>query len=503
MAFLVICVSMTVGGVLPLLIRTGRGAAVVTLASLGFLLGSAYVLRTGLRAAGSHDGHRGVASALGCGWIPIAWITLLFVAELKFSGIRNPDSAAHGEASLQNAVELAVVTVIAFMVVVTRAGLGRPLSATTPSVCLLLWTVLAGVSAAWSIVPLFTLVRAAEVATVIALGLLHARLWQNHPGVGTWIFQRTLRLALYAILALAIGGLIMAAQYQGRFVWPWMHPGLAGTYLGFGTLVVLLGGRQVTGLSRPATAAASAVLVGEMLATLTRSVVVATLLALVCSIVADRNRRLATRTAFAAMLLPAGLLTSRLAGGEIVDYLHRGQTDQALLSVSGRVPLWQFALEQLSGPRVFIGFGYGSARVLLPERFTWAGNAHNAWVELALSIGLIGVSVIAILYGSLLHRALGLQFYREHRLLPLVFGTLIYMLLVAGVSQAFTDPGMELTLLALMAVPLCRRWSAGRSQRVIRTQEPIEQDPRMVEGFVSSPSVPALGDKRASVGQDV
>jgi O-antigen ligase len=354
---------------------------------------------------------------------------------------------------------------------------------------------------AWSIVPLFTLVRAVEVGVVVGLTLLHARVWQHHPELGRWLFQRTLRLAVYAILSLALAALVIGARYQGRFVLPLMHPGLFGAYLGVGTLIVLLGGRRITGLPRPAAAMALVVFVGEMLATLTRSAVLATLLAIVGALLTDRYRRGLKRVVLALALLGTALLASSLAGEELNSYLHRGQTDEALLSISGRVPLWQFALDQLSGVRAVVGFGYGSARVLLPEQFPWAGNAHNAWIELALSIGLLGVGMISVLYGSLLHRALGTRSDSD-RLLPLALAMLLYLLSVAGVSQAFTDPGMELTLLALMATLLSAPRPARSRQRDVDGHQPIEQDVGMVQRLVPPPSLPSLGDDRVRVGRD-
>jgi O-antigen ligase len=59
-------------------------------------------------------------------------------------------------------------------------------------------------------------------------------------------------------------------------------------------------------------------------------------------------------------------------------------------NLNNRLPLWNTVLQLRSGAELF-GFGFDGARQILIERFSWAGHAHNAFLEDYLSDGVLGL----------------------------------------------------------------------------------------------------------------
>ena len=130
-------------------------------------------------------------------------------------------------------------------------------------------------------------------------------------------------------------------------------------------------------------------------------------------------------------------------GGPIADYVYRGQSEQTVLGLNGRLGLWGFAVDQLHsvGQWVF-GYGLGSSRVFLASSVAWAGDAHGAWVELLLSLGLVGISVAIGVVATLAWRL-----FRSGRgnslaspAIPVLF---VYVLAMSPAATGFAAPGPE------------------------------------------------------------
>jgi exopolysaccharide production protein ExoQ len=142
---------------------------------------------------------------------------------------------------------------------------------------------------------------------------------------------------------------------------------------------------------------------------------VALLFLVLCSVTGKQRLRmvgvgslLAAGTFSASLLFPsvlAGLYSSQLAG--------RG-TD-SLSTLTGRLPLWSMAL-QFVAERPILGYGFYSfwtpAHIqYFSQRLDWdVPESHNGYIELLLSLGLVGLS----LYLTLIWRAC-IKFYRWAR----------------------------------------------------------------------------------------
>lgn len=62
-------------------------------------------------------------------------------------------------------------------------------------------------------------------------------------------------------------------------------------------------------------------------------------------------------------------------------------------SLNGRTGVWSYALTKIS-ERFFTGYGYGASRFVLMEVFSWAGQAHNIFIEVLLTTGFVGFMLV-------------------------------------------------------------------------------------------------------------
>jgi O-antigen ligase len=69
--------------------------------------------------------------------------------------------------------------------------------------------------------------------------------------------------------------------------------------------------------------------------------------------------------------------------------LYGSQISENASSFDGRADLWKKAIELL--PTVpILGYGFEGDRMLMLKVASWSGSAHNSYLEVALSSGLIG-----------------------------------------------------------------------------------------------------------------
>jgi hypothetical protein len=142
--------------------------------------------------------------------------------------------------------------------------------------------------------------------------------------------------------------------------------------------------------------------------------------------------------------------------------------------------VWTFALHQLHTPAQWLfGYGLSATRVLLASNIAWAGDAHGAWIELLLSLGLVGVTVgltvVTIVAARLLRAAP--QAPLASRVLPILFA---YVLAMSPMATGFAAPGPEpalgfavLALCYAMTATWRRAPSPVRASRLVRDLRPL------------------------------
>jgi O-antigen ligase len=96
------------------------------------------------------------------------------------------------------------------------------------------------------------------------------------------------------------------------------------------------------------------------------------------------------RVAYLGLVLLLGSTVMLFGLGEeslVLDYVKRGQTEESFASWSGRIPAWQFAFEKFKESPLL---GYGMVGVRFGAITGFMGHMHNSYMEVLLSVGLLG-----------------------------------------------------------------------------------------------------------------
>ncbi len=460
-------------GVAPLVARYAVGNPVEGLAFVVLLVIAAFLVCR----------PRPTDGTLSFRWIPIAWIAMIFISDHQFLDLtRDPLLAAEGSASTENLLEIAVYALVAAMVLRSRRLLVRQVPTKIPKATILLFPGFALASVLWSEIALFSLTRASQLLAMTAFVLLMVRIWQTHAELGERVWRATLAAFVQLVTLLSLIGLVFGTGVFGRFSWPGTHPGVASSWTGLALLILLVGGRKVA--PSPAWTYSLRLLLFAFVLGIgkTRSVYAALALALLVVIWDVGRERPIARYLGIWYYGVAVLGLVVFAQNQAVTFLSRGSTAEELSTLSGRIPLWESAIEDVAAAGAWLqGFGYGAARVVLYPDFQWAGTAHNSWMEAMLGVGLIGVLLLLTDVLYLIWRlAWGDSPHRSSRL---ALGMLVYLLALSATSEMMVVPGLGFGLLALIHVP-----ALGRRARVLAGGAPVSGDANAARLRAAAPS---------------
>jgi O-antigen ligase len=416
--------------------------------------------------------------------------------------VRDPGLALEGVADTEIMVELGIWAAIGAWVLFR---LCRPLSwlmHAFPSRLgpALQWYGLIAVMSAMSALLLrgapLPVVRALQLMVIVALAVLIQRdvRWQRARTLDVWTGAgRVLVVAVLGLMALGVLFPQLTFGYE--------------TYYGYSRYRLLqmqpIGSAQLIGLALVACASnllvsarsdrfqqllflgAGLVLAAGLWGTKARGALLATVVAVgVVALLTPLARR-------RGVLVLAGALASvPVLGGLFDDALRttllRGQTEQELLSLTGRTELFGYAW-RLFAERPVTGHGYFSARELFLARFPWAGESHNAVVDIALSLGLVGlVLYLALFVTVVVSLRKGLHQPGEGRELAAIGIALLSWLLLDGVGSDSYGGAVGVGVLALVLVALIADELRDRDQG---------QDDRQAPAAAPAPSVRDGGPK--------
>jgi hypothetical protein len=396
-------------------------------------------------------------------WIPYAWVALCLAPDHRFTFHSTLDNSV-SSATPENFVQVATYMLVAALVLHSRRLKIERDPRHLHTGPLLVWPVIALVSTIWSLVPLFTFVRALQLFVPIGLALLMARIWLTSPDAAVEIWVKTLRLFVRTVTILVLVGFATGFWGESRFTWPGAHPGTAAMYIGMALLILLAGGRSLLDLRASGYVFRVALFGTALYLGKTRGVEAAMILALAVMFWwAARTKPLKSYLGVFYYAITVSLVLVAFLP-EIARYVLRGGTTGNLMSLSGRIPLWTDALHLLGdGPRWFIGFGYGSARVLLPALASWAGTAHNSWLELLLAIGILGPLLLATDVVFILWRASS----RASLVAPSLTLSILTLLVVSSISgEGLALPSLSLVMFVFLHAPvLAELNSAGHPLR--------------------------------------
>lgn len=298
------------------------------------------------------------------------------------------------------------------------------------------------VSAAWSLTPGMALATSLQLLVIALLATLTIGIGRADRTVARTLILRTLRLTVQVVAVLCVLGLLIGnpAQQelgQGRFGWPGANPVAAAATVGVAFLVLIFGRRETNFRIPTAAALVSLFSVCLYLGRTRTALIGLALTALLGYWIASRRRppflRLAGGLAIALVVL---FVVARF-GGTIQEYLYRGEPQQTIQSFNGRIPLWEAGLQLMNTPMRWIGgYGAGSTSVLFASLAPWAADAHSAWLQALLSLGLLGVAA-----GAVLVILVGLRLFGgplESPVLPILF---IYLVAMSPAGSNFGIPG--------------------------------------------------------------
>lgn len=254
-------------------------------------------------------------------------------------------------------------------------------------------------SAAWSLAPFLTLLKAAHLTVAYALLVLLTRCWRSRHEALTdvaWL--------LHAVMLAAVIGAAFTAESAfraGRLVG--VFPALESVVLGMlAALAVVTCFSPVPWHRVPLALrlGLGAVSTAVLLLTRTRSALVLVVLAGLLLLCLQNRARLAAAAA-ASLAVVATVVSLTPLGQVLWQTFLRGASTAELLTFSGRFPLWSDAL-QVAADRPLIGFGYfaghrlGRYAELYALRYGNAPYVDGTWAETLLDLGLLGIAVLAV-----------------------------------------------------------------------------------------------------------
>ncbi|MGH9898621.1 MAG: O-antigen ligase family protein [Pyrinomonadaceae bacterium] len=202
------------------------------------------------------------------------------------------------------------------------------------------------------------------------------------------------------------------------------------------------------------------------------ALVAALLVLLIYAFLKIRSRFLrAGIVALCAASLIVALVAFSLSMADLLD-LKRDVLWSDVDSFNGRTAVWSYAIN-LGLDRPFTGYGYYASRFELMQAFAWAGHAHNSFVEIFLTTGLIGL-LLLMLY------TIYMIFVAAKTRDLLLIGLSIYSLIVSFLNPLFFTPGFSMLVLqiSLMQANLQRRRRALPSAMPGGLKEDAHAKPR-------------------------
>jgi hypothetical protein len=395
-------------------------------------------------------------------WIPYAWLALLLIPTFRFQS-NDPLNTTASASSPENVVQVVVYAMIAFFVLRARRRLTLDDRSHLVKLPLIAWPSLAVASAVWSPIPLFTVVRAAQLWVLIGMALLMVRIGRSSPARMAEIWTSTLRLFVRVTTLLCVVGFLIRSWVDDRFSWPGTHPIVASMYLAMALLILVSTSSRSLGLSRslfwPRIALFSVALyLGE-----TRGALAGLCVGLAVVLWMKGRAKPAVRYLGVFYYVVAVALVVLVALPQTLAYLERGGGIASLTTLSGRVSLWEQSTDLLTlHGRWAAGFGYGASRVLLPLLVAWAGTAHSYWVELLLDLGIVGMGAALLDVFWLTANLLRPSVIPSTTALGLFAFTVVFSV----VSEAAAFPGIGFGMLALLHVPALSLATARLPDRV-------------------------------------
>jgi O-antigen ligase len=327
----------------------------------------------------------------GSWWFAICAMTLILASDYKLR-VRDPSETVRANIDLLILVELALwglVGVFLFVAHARRPRIGRT-QAHLYLACFFVGLMV--MSVAYSAFPQYALVRAGQMLVLLGLTLVAARTATRAD------IHRFAHLFIAVVVASVVYGVFVPSppvtdQQGGRFTWLAIHPTVSGVLAGIATLL-LVGYLASIKQPRPGPVwrpavywAALFVVGGGLVATQTRGAVVGSLIGITVILLALRGGRAVIELQLFLIVIVVGIALA--AGGQVVTYFERGETEASISSLESRTDLWETAAQTIERKPMF-GYGVTSSRGIFYDTLG-LGGGHNAIVNVLVELGVVGL----------------------------------------------------------------------------------------------------------------
>ena len=376
------------------------------------------------------------------------WPAVAVIALVTAGGgldIRRRDVTAALDSSVDMVIvaELAMFAAVALYLFLTVAL--PPRRRRLPMLLVAAWTLatILAVSASWAPSPTLALVRGGQLLITLSLATAIARRAD----------QRDLALIAHAYVLVVTCWIVLGLFVRrpppltaGRFGWLYTHPVVAGSLLVMSTIILASWSTRRGGprfLSTPTIRVLLVIHAGALLATQTRGAVIAVVAGLATLVwLRLGSRRRIDMVILAAVSSP---LVIALAASIVRGFLLRGGSYEELRSLNSRTNLWSDAVTEVGKNPIF-GRGYFSAREIFLDSIG-LGGSHNAYIEIAVSAGLLGVAAFVWVIGS---ATVALWRLRHHQQQPLLAALLVAALVNAISTEYLAGAGTGANVLFLV-----------------------------------------------------
>lgn len=395
-------------------------------------------------------------------------IAMIVVADYRLR-IRPVTETIGGRADASVWVEILAFATVGLWLLSRQIRPPIPLRPTAIRLSGAAWVGLSAVSVAWAPVPSVAAVRASELVVVAALSFVWMRTADRD------LMHQVAHLFLALITVSVIAGFWwrtpVSKRQIDRFSWFAVHPVTAGALLAIACVIgafYLLQRERSNVIRWPpgAYGVATFICMLGLVLSKTRGSIGAAIIGVAVVWTWSVSRR--NRLAAAAM---GGAVTAVFAMywvQPLTTYLLRGESTLTLASFNNRMPLWELAGRRLI-ERPALGWGLGSTRVLFLE--AWGGGgAHNAFINVAVETGLVGLALWLSFVG-----AIGVGVWRLRRVrfgdAPLLGGLFTTLVVNAVTTEGIGSGygGLTVWLFIVAAwVGVGQRWSTQQGISRVR-----------------------------------
>jgi O-antigen ligase len=342
------------------------------------------------------------------------------------------------------------------------------------------WSILSSI---WSFNPLLTIAKSAELWCISLAGLMFVTLaWRSRLGSGK------LETLLGLSMALVVGGLLVA----NIFYWGKLLPNTGDTSLP----LELLGHEVVSDRPRLILAYQHELLTADLLALavicllacnlnkVLKAVLIPCLLALLWLTDARGPTAglLVAMTALAVLKLRRNdvrvivlMLAVSIAVAAVLVFHERLPAAVSSLmtddvsTLNSRTELWTASVKYVLARPIF-GVGYFASRYLLIKEFPWAGHAHNSFLEVLITTGLVGLLILLAFVFYVIKKSIKTRS-------PLLLGVTLYCLIQGMMNPLIFNPGLAMFVLTIAV------FAAGSEGRDVHEVRPFRFGERLGEGL--------------------